>query len=222
MLRLCKVSDARFGGILLLLAVGFALPQCSKSEDRTSWEDDLVVQKERYRRLGLDFEEALGREDSACIVRSERMQEVIIVGGRRRTADGSLATAGPPCDYDSVIMGAKTFIAGVEKATDRAMLYGGWRHAEQEEKERLFLTWFEEALTAGGDVVGPGEEKPLVAIGKEWQAPNVVHEGDRYVASGWVKTVGADGTQRFELRTCALTEELSFEGCSIVDAFGGE
>lgn len=201
----------------ILVPVALSLVQCTKGETRTSWDDDLVVQRERYRRLGLDFDETEAREDFACIIRSERMRDVIVLGGRVRDPRGHLL-AGARCDYDSVIMGAKTFIAGVEKATDRAMLFGGWQHLDAEHRKELFLTWFEDGLAVGRDVVRAGSEGPLAATGKGWHAPRVEVADGRYQAEGWLRTAGDGGGKvTYELVRCTMTDKLSFEGCTPLD-----
>ena len=202
----------------LLAIVSATMIQCSKTEDRTSWDDDLVVQRERYRRLGLDFVEAEAREDTACILRSKRLHDVIVVGGLERDPQGRLLP-GSECDYDCVIMGAKTFIAGVEKATDRAMLFGGWRHLEEDERRALFLAWFEDGLARGREVVTAGREGPLVAAGKAWHPPRVEVANGRYQAEGWLRRPSElPGKVNYELVRCSMTEEkLSFEGCTTVD-----
>ena len=195
------------------------LVQCGKSgeETRTSWEDDLVVQRERYRRLGLTFDEAKAREDAQCIVRSTAMSEVIVVGGRRREPRGELKS-GPPCDYDAVIMGPKTFIAGVEKATDRAMIFGGWRHSDEARKKRLLLDWFREGLAAGREVVDEAGKAPLTARSMPWHPARVELAGTRYTVEGWLRVPASGGEgERYELLRCSITDVLSFEGCTVVD-----
>jgi hypothetical protein len=191
---------------------------CKDADDHTSWEDDLVVQRERYRRLGLDFVEAEAREDTACILRSKRLHNVVIAGGRERDPQGHL-TPDSKCDYDSVIMGAKTFIAGVEKATDRALLFGGWRSLDEGERLALFLVWFEDGLAVGREVVRAGSEGPLVAAGKEWHAPRTELTGGRYVVEGWLRSVDAGAAKAtYERLRCELTENLDFEGCTTLDS----
>jgi len=186
--------------------------------DRTSWDDNMVVMRERYRRLGIGWQKERAREDTRCIIRSSTMHNVIVVGEVNR-AFSQLGTAAP-CDYDSVIIGAKTFIVGIDKATDRVMIYGGWKRAEDAKRIEIFRGWFYEGLTAGVILLDAVQGKVVNAAGKTWKPPSVRQDGKRFIAEGWVKVPSVTSMDRYELRSCAIGADLIFEGCDTIDHVG--
>lgn len=183
--------------------------------DRTSWDDDMVVMRERYRRLGLTWDRPTAQRDTRCIVRSKNHHNLIIVGEVSRSLEALGDEA--PCDYDSVIIGAKTFIVGLAKATDRVLLYNGWKRLDPTKRQEIFLEWFREGLTAGLVLLTDADATLVTNANKAWHPAQVRVDGERLVAEGWVKVPAVTSAERLELRRCAVTLDLTFEGCDTVD-----